>query len=164
MKTPRLGTISAPAAAARLLPLFIRTAPSTERSADSFRKRLRNTRKLWPPNRGWAGGFFGFLAPRPAALALSGNARKLRPPNRGWAGGFLGFLAPCPAALALSGNARKLWPPNRGWAGGFFGFLAPRPADLALLGNARKLWPPNREWTGGFLPFPGGAGQRPLRF
>ncbi len=31
---------------------------------------LRNTRKLWPPNRGWTGGFLHFLTPRPAALAL----------------------------------------------------------------------------------------------
>ena len=28
-----------------------------------------NTRKLWPPNRGWTGGFLHSLAPRPAALA-----------------------------------------------------------------------------------------------
>src|SRR5665213_1428189 len=31
---------------------------------------LRNTRKSWPPNRGWTGGFLRSLAPRPAALAL----------------------------------------------------------------------------------------------
>jgi mRNA interferase MazF len=31
---------------------------------------LRNTRKFWPPNRGWTGGFLHCLAPRPAALAL----------------------------------------------------------------------------------------------
>jgi beta-barrel assembly-enhancing protease len=28
------------------------------------------TRKLWPANRGWTGGFLHFLAPQPAALAL----------------------------------------------------------------------------------------------
>jgi hypothetical protein len=31
---------------------------------------LGNTRKVWPPNRGWMGGFLPSLAPRPAALAL----------------------------------------------------------------------------------------------
>jgi hypothetical protein len=31
---------------------------------------LRNTRKFWPPNRGWTSGFLQCLAPRPAALAL----------------------------------------------------------------------------------------------
>src|SRR5271167_2616740 len=31
---------------------------------------LRNTRKSWPPDRGWTGGFLRSLAPRPAALAL----------------------------------------------------------------------------------------------
>ncbi len=31
---------------------------------------MRNTRKLWPRNRGWTGGFLHCMAPRPAALAL----------------------------------------------------------------------------------------------
>lgn len=31
---------------------------------------LNNTRKLWPPERGWTGGFLHLLAPRPATLAL----------------------------------------------------------------------------------------------
>ena len=31
---------------------------------------LRNTRKSWPPDRGWTGGFLRSLAPRLAALAL----------------------------------------------------------------------------------------------
>jgi CxxC motif-containing protein (DUF1111 family) len=62
---------------------------------------LRNTRKSWPPNRGWTGGFLHSLAPRRAALALLRNTRKLWPPNRGWTGGFLHSLAPRRAALAL---------------------------------------------------------------
>ncbi len=62
---------------------------------------LRNTRKFWPPNRGWMGGFLHSLAPRPAALALLRNTRKFWPPNRGWTGGFLHSLASRPPALAL---------------------------------------------------------------
>ena len=31
---------------------------------------LKNTRKFWPPKRGWTRGFLHFLAPRPTALAL----------------------------------------------------------------------------------------------
>jgi hypothetical protein len=61
----------------------------------------RNSRKSWPPNRGWTGGFLRSLAPRPAALALLRNSRKSWPPNRGWTGGFLRSLAPRPATLAL---------------------------------------------------------------
>src|ERR1700744_5797532 len=82
---------------------------------------LRNTRKSWPPKRGWTGGFLHFLAPRPAVLALLSlrNTRKSWPPNRGGTGGFLPFLAPRPAALALLRNTRKSWAPNRGWTGGF---------------------------------------------
>ncbi len=35
-----------------------------------FRTLRKNARKLWPPKRGWTGGFLHFLAPRPAALVL----------------------------------------------------------------------------------------------
>jgi hypothetical protein len=35
-----------------------------------MKRLLRNTRTLWPAQRGWTGGFLHFLAPRPAALAL----------------------------------------------------------------------------------------------
>ena len=38
--------------------------------ADRRMSLLRNTRKLWPPNRGWTGEFLWYLAPRPATLAL----------------------------------------------------------------------------------------------
>jgi predicted Zn-dependent protease len=38
---------------------------------DFFRRALlKNTRKSWPPKRGWTGGFLHLLAPRPAAPAL----------------------------------------------------------------------------------------------
>ena len=33
---------------------------------------LSNTRKLWPPKRGWTGGLLHFPAPRPATLAVAG--------------------------------------------------------------------------------------------
>ena len=34
---------------------------------------MRKTRKLWPPNRGWTGGFIRSFAPRQAALALQSD-------------------------------------------------------------------------------------------
>ena len=70
---------------------------------------LRNTRKSWPPNRGWTGGFLRSLAPRTAALALLRNTRKLWPPNTAERV-FLRSLAPRPAALALLRNTRKSRP------------------------------------------------------
>jgi hypothetical protein len=36
---------------------------------------LGNSRRLWPPDRGWTGGLLRYLAPRPPALALMRNPR-----------------------------------------------------------------------------------------
>ena len=68
-------------------------------------------------------------------------------------------------SVSVLRNTRKLWPPKRGWTGGFLHFLAPRTAALALFeqsGAKRVASTPPPGCV--FLPFPGGAGQRPLRF